>query len=146
MGLFNRTKKPSSSAKAPEDKAAKSAEAAASAKADKPASSKAERKAEKPAPRETGDAFKVLLRPLVTEKSTGMNARGGYAFEVAAAANKIAIKKAIKDLYGVDAVAVRVLRVLGKTVRTRSGYSRRATWRKAYVTLKPGQTLDVFAA
>ena len=75
-----------------------------------------------------------------------MNARGGYAFEVADGANKISIKKAVKDLYGVDAVAVRVLRVLGKPVRTRAGYSRRSTWRKAYVTLKPGQTLDVFAA
>ncbi len=138
MGLFNRTKKPA--AKADEKKEEKKEAAEAPVKAVK----KAE-KAEKAAPRETGDAYRVLLRPLVTEKTTAMAARGGYGFEVSMTANKVEIKKAVKNLYGVDVAAVRVLRVFGKPVRSRTGSARRAAWRKAYVTLKKGQTIDVFA-
>lgn len=133
MGLFNRAKKPA--AKADEKKEEKKVVQA---------ETKAE-KAEK-APRETGDSYRTLLRPIVTEKSTAAGKEAAYVFEVAPSANKIAVKKAIKDLYGVEAVSVRVLRVLGKPVRTRSGFARRAAWRKAYVTLKKGQTIDVYAA
>ena len=119
----------------------------------KQASGKAEEKAPAPAAaeqsaapaRETGDAYRILVRPLVTEKTTVMAKDGKYAFEVAVSANKLAIKKAVKDLYGVEVVDVTVMSVYGKPVRARHGRSRRSTWRKAVVTLKKGQSIDVFA-
>jgi large subunit ribosomal protein L23 len=129
MGFFNRAKK---DAKPAQGKAAE-----------------AEAKKEVAAPvyvkRATGESHRVLLRPLVTEKTSAMGAKDAYAFEVAMSANKVEIKRAVKAVYGVDAVAVRVMRVLGKPVRTRAGFVRRSAWRKALVTVKPGQKIDVFA-
>lgn len=142
MGFFNRFKS---------DKAGKASTAKAAVKE---ASGKAEEKPKAAAPaaakteaaaRETGDAYRVLIRPLVTEKTTTMAKDGKYAFEVSARTNKLAIKRAVKDLYGVDAVAVAVMSVYGKPVRGRFGRSRRSSWRKAFVTLKKGQSIDVFA-
>ncbi len=112
---------------------------AAEAKVEAP---KAEKKA---APATTGEAHRVLIRPIVTEKSSAMGSKGAYVFAVNPKANKLQIKAAVKSVYGVDAVAVRVQNFLGKPVRTRSGYGSRKSWKKAVVTLKKGQSLDVFA-
>jgi large subunit ribosomal protein L23 len=135
MGLFNRKK--TDPKKAPE--ASKKDETAAAKAVEAPKAAK------KAAPETTGDAFRVLVRPLVTEKSTALAKESQYVFEVAPKANKIEVKTAIKAVYGVDAVRVRVMTILGKPLRTKSGYARRSTWRKAIVTLKKGETLDVFA-
>ena len=95
--------------------------------------------------RETGSAYKVLVRPIVTEKSTALQQMGQYAFEVAKDANKVEVRKAVKAVYGVTPTAVRVITVLGKPVRSRAGMARRASWRKAMVTLKKGDRIDLFA-
>jgi large subunit ribosomal protein L23 len=97
-------------------------------------------------PRATGDAFRVLVRPIVTEKSSRLSKDGTYVFEVSSGANKLSVKQAVKAVYHVEPEEVRVLRVLGKPVRTRAGYGRRKSWKKAIVTLKKGQTIDVFAS
>jgi len=109
-----------------------------------------EKKEEAPKPavyvtRETGHAYKILVRPLVTEKTTALQQMGQYAFEVAKDANKMEVRKAVKSVYGVTPTAVRVITVLGKPVRARSGMSRRSSWRKAIVTLKKGDRIDLFA-
>lgn len=95
--------------------------------------------------RETGSAYKILVRPLVTEKTTALQQLGQYAFEVAKNANKLEVRKAVKSVYGVTPTTVRVITVLGKPVRSRSGMSRRSSWRKAIVTLKKGDRIDLFA-
>ncbi len=137
MGFFNR-KKNDEGQKAP-------------AKATKADKSKAEAKAEEPkkaavsAPRETGFAYRVLVRAIVTEKSTMLGKDNQYAFEVAIDANKLEIRKAVKAVYGVTPTDIRVMRIAGKPVRTRAGKSRRSAWRKAIVTLKKGDRIDLYA-
>lgn len=140
MGLFNRKKDGAKDAK--KSNAPKAEKAKAETKAEEP-----KKEAEKAvvAPRETGRAYRVLLRPIVTEKTTKLGHDNQYAFEVALDANKLEIRKAVKAVYGVTPTDVRVMRVLGKPVRSRAGMSRRAAWRKAIVTLKKGDRIDQFA-
>lgn len=91
--------------------------------------------------------FKVLLKPLVTEKTAGMaEANNQVAFRVDTAANKREIKAAVEQLFDVNVVAVRVVSVLGKTKRTRTGLGKCSDWKKAYVRLAPGQDIDFTSA
>ncbi len=89
----------------------------------------------------------IIKRPLLTEKAMKNNADGIYAFEVTPNANKIEIKKAIESLFEVEVESVRTLRIKGKIkVRhTRSGLmrGRKPNMKKAYVTLKKGQSIDL---
>ena len=136
MGFFNR-KKNEEGQKAP----AKSTAAKAKAEEKK-------EEAAKPATyvtRETGHAYRILVRPLVTEKTTALQQLGQYAFEVTKGANKMEVRKAVKAVYGVTPTSVRVITVLGKPVRSRTGMTRRSSWRKAMVTLKKGDRIDLFA-
>lgn len=136
MGIFSR-KKNEEGQKAP-------AKGIAKAKAVEPKKADAAKPAAETA-RETGSAYRVLLRPLVTEKTTAMAAFGQYVFEVAKGANKVEIRKAVKAVYGVMPTDVRIITVLGKPVRSRTGMARRSSWRKAMVTLKKGERIDLFA-
>jgi large subunit ribosomal protein L23 len=136
MGFFSR-KKSDDVTKAP-----------AKSKAAAPKAEEKKEEAAKPVTyvtRETGHAYKVLIRPLVTEKTTALQQLGQYAFEVAKGANKVEVRKAVKAVYGVLPTDVRVITVLGKPVRSRTGMSRRSSWRKAIVTLKKGDRIDLFA-
>jgi large subunit ribosomal protein L23 len=91
--------------------------------------------------------FKVLLQPLVTEKTAGMaEASNQVAFKVDTAANKREIKAAVEQLFDVSVVGVRVVSVLGKTKRTRTGLGKCSDWKKAYVRLAPGQDIDFSSA
>ncbi len=139
MGFFNR-KKNEEGQKAPA-KAVKAAKPKAEAKAEEPKTSKET----VIAPRETGSAYRILVRPIVTEKTTMLGKDNQYAFEVAMTANKLEVRKAVKAVYGVEPTDVRVMRIAGKPVRTRAGKSRRSAWRKAIVTLKKGDRLDLYA-
>lgn len=138
MGFFNRKKDDAKKSTAP--KAAKAKVEAEEPKAGLPAEASA-----KAGPRETGQAYRVLVRPIVTEKTTRLGHVNQYAFEVAMTANKLEIRKAVKAVYGVTPTDVRVMRIFGKPVRSRAGKSRRSTWRKAIVTLKKGDRIDQFA-
>lgn len=91
--------------------------------------------------------FKVLLKPLVTEKTSGMaEASNQVAFRVDTTANKREIKAAVEQLFDVSVVGVRVVSVLGKTKRTRTGLGKCSDWKKAYVRLAPGQDIDFSSA
>lgn len=89
----------------------------------------------------------VVRNPLLTEKSNKMSSSRQYAFEVEPSANKIQIKSAIESMYEVNVTSVRTVRVKGKV---KSRYTKRG-WqigrtnlrKKAYITLKVGQTLDI---
>ena len=87
----------------------------------------------------------TLVRPLVTEKSTGGLANDRtYAFEVSVGSDKHQIKLAIESYFGVKVDAVRTSVVRGKNKRFGRHYGKRKNWKKAYVTLAEGHALNLF--
>ena len=89
------------------------------------------------------DLYEVLKRPLVTEKSAGLQIEGKYAFEVDSRSNKIQIKKAIEEIFKVKVTSVNVMTMKGKPRRVRYKLGRTSDWKKAIVTLKQGDTIEV---
>ncbi len=92
------------------------------------------------------DPRSIIIRPVITERSTDMMELNRYTFEVAKSANKIEIAKAIEKIFDVTVLSVNTLRVKPKPKRVRYqlGYTR--TWKKAIVTLKDGDTIELFNA
>jgi len=89
----------------------------------------------------------IIIRPLVTEKAVaGENASATYIFEVGETANKLQIKDAVERFFNVKVEDVRTVRVRGKFKRFGRFYGRRSHWKKAYVKLASGQTLNFFEA
>jgi len=87
----------------------------------------------------------VLVRPLVTEKSTSfLGSDRAYAFEVGVDANKIQIKRAVEQFYGVEVDEVRTIQMRGKMKRFGRHYGKRKNWKKAYVTLAEGHEIPLF--
>ncbi|NQV12371.1 50S ribosomal protein L23 [Candidatus Uhrbacteria bacterium] len=91
----------------------------------------------------TGNAYRVLLRPLATEKSAGLATDGVYLFEVARGSDKVEVRDAIKALYGVTPRRVNIMNRKGKAVRFGRTLGRRKDWRAAYVFLKKGEHIDL---
>jgi len=89
----------------------------------------------------TKDAFRVLIKPMVTEKAT---ATGTYLFAVKYNTNKQEIKKAIHALYGVKPVRVNVINYGAKKVRWGRTAGNQKAWKKAIVYLKPGEKIEIF--
>lgn len=90
-------------------------------------------------------AYKVLVHPLMTEKISLQNALNQYSFMVDSRANKVEVKKAVQELYGVKPVKVRIINVMGKLVPSGRGkYTRRKSWKKAIVTLPAGKKIDIY--
>ena len=91
------------------------------------------------------EARTVVRRALVTEKGTRLReGQNGFIFEVARDANKIQIKKAVESIFNVKVDTVRTLRVHGKPKRMGRYAGHRPDWKKAVVTLKKGQTIELF--
>ena len=88
--------------------------------------------------------YEILRRPLITEKSTALQAYGKYAFEVAAEANKPQIKQAVEKAFKVEVTAVNVMIVRGKRRRPGRRQLPAHPWKKAVVTLKPGDKIELF--
>jgi len=87
----------------------------------------------------------IVRRARITEKGTRLReSQNGYLFEVARDANKIQIKKAIEAIFSVKVNTVRTLRVHGKPKRVGRYAGHRPDWKKAIVTLKKGQTIELF--
>jgi large subunit ribosomal protein L23 len=85
----------------------------------------------------------LIKQPHITEKATGLNLAGKYVFVVKPSATKGEVKKAVKELYRVDATAVNIVNLPGKTRRYRGLPSKRSGSKKAIVTLKEGQKIDL---
>ena len=88
--------------------------------------------------------YDVVKRPVVTEKSTSMQSmRNQFTFEVASTTNKVEVKKAIEALFSVKVLKVNITNVSGKVRRRfgRAGETR--PWKKAVVTLKQGDSIDI---
>ena len=88
--------------------------------------------------------YAVLRRPRITEKAAGLSVdRNRVVFEVDRSATKLDIKAAVQAIYGVEVAKVRTVNVQGKMKRTGNSVGRRQGLKKAYVTVKKGQTIDV---
>ncbi len=92
----------------------------------------------------TAQSYAVILHPMITEKSAVLASVGKYVFAVSATTNKVEIKKAVRTLYGVEPVAVNIVKMQGKKVNFRRQKGKRKDWKKAIVTLKEGQTIEVY--
>lgn len=92
----------------------------------------------------SGHAAQIIIRPLQTEKITDQIMLNQYTFEVAVDATKSEVKKAVKAMYDVDPVKVRTVNMRGKAVRFGRIWSKRKNWRKAIVTLKQGDKIQVY--
>ncbi|UAW98144.1 50S ribosomal protein L23 [Halopseudomonas nanhaiensis] len=91
--------------------------------------------------------FKVLLGPHVSEKATMLaDSKNQFVFKVDTTATKLEIKKAVEQLFNVKVQSVSTLNVKGKTKRTVRGLGKRSDWKKAYVSLQPGQDIDFASA
>ena len=88
--------------------------------------------------------YEVLRRPLITEKSTALQAEGKYAFEVAREANKPQIKQAVEKAFKVEVTAVNVMTVPGKRRRLGRRQLPAHPWKKAIITLKEGDKIELF--
>ncbi len=88
--------------------------------------------------------YEVIKRPLVTEKNTGLQAQGKYAFEVAATATKPEVKQAVEKSFKVKVTSVNVMKVPGKMKRIGKRIVLTPVWKKAVVTLRPGDKIEIF--
>ena len=88
------------------------------------------------------EARDILIRPLVTERSTALMEEGKYVFEVAKAANKIQIADAVAEIFKVKVLSVNTANVTGKVKRVGRNIGRRRSYKKAIVTLAPGETIQ----
>jgi len=87
----------------------------------------------------------IVRRAMISEKGTRLREKqNGYLFEVSRDANKIEIKRAIEAIFTVKVDAVRTMRVHGKPKRQGRYAGHRPDWKKALVTLKKGETIEIF--
>ncbi len=90
------------------------------------------------------DYYQIIKKPLTSEKS--VNDREGtnsYHFEVDKKVNKIQVKEAIEKLFDVNVLSVRTLNRIGKTRKHRNKVFKTSGWKKAIVTLKEGDRIDL---
>jgi large subunit ribosomal protein L23 len=91
-------------------------------------------------------AYDVIIRPIVTERSFDLMEQGKYTFEVARTAPKEEIASAVEKLFDVHVTKVNTAWVKPKVKRVRYQAGKTRTWKKAIVTLAPGETIEIFAA
>jgi len=90
-------------------------------------------------------AFDIILSPVITEKSTNLNALNKLTFKVAKDANKSSIKKSIEKLYKVEVIKVNTILSKPRVKMVRGKVGSQTGYKKAIVTLKEGQTIDMTA-
>ncbi len=92
--------------------------------------------------------YEIIVRPLETEKAYFQRELGQYVFMVKRTANKTQIKEAVEQIYDVEVTSVNVMNMPSKVnhMRGRKRTVRRATWKKAIVTLAPGKRIEALEA
>ena len=89
--------------------------------------------------------YDIIIKPIISEKSMDQSADKKYTFQVALSANKIEIKKAVEEIFGVKVEKVTTCRVLGKVKRMGATSGKRADWKKAVVKLTAdSKTIEFF--
>ena len=94
---------------------------------------------------DTGRAHHILQNYHLSEKSNFLSTSGRYVFRVAKSANKLEVKKAIEKVYDVHVTGVNMVNTKGKLRRQGRITGRTSNWKKAYVTLKQGETISGLA-
>jgi len=123
-------------------KTEKTTAAPAAVKADaKAVENKTEIKKDSAAP---SAAYRVLIRPLLTEKGSHLGVENKYLFEVDYNTNKIEVAKAIETVYGVKPTKVNIIKLAGKVMRRGRTVGHRKNWKKAIVTLPKGKTIQIY--
>lgn len=89
-------------------------------------------------------AYETLLRPLITEKASEISVLNKYVFAINPRMNKIDVKKAIRTIYKVDPVKVNILNFSGRKVRYGKTRGKTKSWKKAVVTLRKGDSIEVY--
>tara|TARA_Y100000739_G_scaffold114555_1_gene98572 strand:+ start:242 stop:532 length:291 start_codon:yes stop_codon:yes gene_type:complete len=90
------------------------------------------------------ELYSVIKSPYLTEKvSSLMGEVNNYAFKVDINATKLQIKQAVEGYFSVDVENVNIVRVKGKNKRSRYRIKKRTDWKKAYVRLAEGQSIEV---
>ena len=90
------------------------------------------------------NSFDILRRPIITEKSTNLQEQRRYSFEVATKASKLQIKRAVEEAFSVKVLGVNTMNIKGKRKRFGPRQSTRRSWKKAVVTLAPGNSITIF--
>jgi len=90
----------------------------------------------------------VIVKPIITEKMSALEEKlGRYGFIVADTANKLQIKTAVEETYGVSVKAINTMRYAGKAKRNRKTWQmdgRTPSFKKAIITLKEGEVIDIY--
>lgn len=86
----------------------------------------------------------VLLRPVITEKSTLLHDKGRYIFEVSPKASKPDIKSAVEQAFNVHVASVNIVKLPGKKKRYGPRFSKPSPVKKAVVTLRSGEKIQIF--
>ncbi len=86
----------------------------------------------------------IIIRPIISEKTTELMEQHKYVFQVSRDANKLTVKRALKDLFNVTPEKVNILNVRGRNRRLRFKVGKRAAWKKAIVTLSAGDKIEIF--
>ena len=89
----------------------------------------------------------IIIAPVVSEKTYALMEQNTYTFYVATDSNKTQIKNAVEQIFGVKVDSVNTVNREGKRKRTRTGWGRRKSTKRAYVTLREGSdSIDIFGA
>ena len=89
--------------------------------------------------------YDIIIRPLITEKTNiQKEASNQFSFEVDRRANRIDIRKAVESIFKVKVAGVRTMHVKGKMKRRGRIVGKQKDWKKAIVTLMPGERIDFF--
>lgn len=92
-----------------------------------------------------GDADRVIISPLISEKATDLTSRGQYVFKVTNDANKVEVKKAIAKLYGVTVIGTRMVSIPRKKRRLGKSRGYKAGYKKAIVQVKRGEKIEILS-
>ena len=90
------------------------------------------------------DPRDILISPVISEKSYALLDENKYTFIVSPDANKTQIKIAVEEVFGVKVLSVNTMNREGKRVRTRTGYGRKASTKRAIVSVASGDRIDIF--
>lgn len=101
-------------------------------------------KSKKSVARIYSNAYRTVINPTISEKATFLSTENKYVFEVYKDANKKQISQAIKDIYGVEPVKINIINLSGKQRRYGRYTGRTKDRKKAIVTLKDGQNIQVY--
>ena len=89
------------------------------------------------------DIYQVLIKPTITEKSTLLQESGKYTFHIAPKANKVQVKEAVERNFGVTVLDVNITKLHGKKKRYGARITQRPDTKKAVVTLKQGDRINI---